>query len=145
MKKRIFVLNLLIIAFVMSSCAKEESYVSKRHPENPQATSESVEKNHKSSNGIFVEINKSNDKSTEDSYTTEREMENGEDLVGSYANVVDITNLRSEASTDSDIVLQLTPEDQVYVNSVEDGWAMVSYDDYEGYILAELLEPSEQY
>ena len=144
MKKRIFVINLLIIAFVMSSCAKEESYVSKRHPEKPQTTSESVEKKQKSSNGIFVEINKSNDVSTENPYTTEREMENGEQLVGTYANVVDITNLRSEASTESEIVLQLTPEDLIYVDSVEDGWAKVSYDDYEGYVLADLLQTSEQ-
>lgn len=140
MKKRYLIFSLMAIIF-LSSCSKNEEYVSKRHPEEngPEINYKSV-KNEKSSenlaNAVLIEENISSDVNS-----SEQEEQNEENpLVGNYVTVGDVTNMRGQANTQSDILTQLTPGDSLYVESVENNWAYVSFNGIEGYVMAELLQ-----
>ena len=57
--------------------------------------------------------------------------------------VGDISNIRREMSTDSEIVATIQPGTQVERTETIGEWSKVSYGEYEGYILTELLEDVE--
>nr|WP_297278724.1 SH3 domain-containing C40 family peptidase [uncultured Butyricicoccus sp.] len=56
----------------------------------------------------------------------------------------DSVNIRTEPSTDAEVMLQLNTDDCVDVNGVVDGWYRIAIDDTAGYIYADYLTFEQQ-
>ncbi|WP_236786749.1 SH3 domain-containing protein [Anaerococcus ihuae] len=149
MKKKI--LLILALSLGLSACSKEE-YISQRHPEenkqsNPVSTKIDIKEkksNDNASNASLktVEKKEDNKKDTkENNSTTENKntQENPQEAYGIFT-VGDISNIRREMNTDSEIVATIQPGTQIERSEIVGEWSKVSYGEYEGYILTELLE-----
>lgn len=152
MKKKI--LFILSLSLILSACQKEE-YVSKRHPE-------ANNKSQVETNVKYKEKDKSNDLSDaglkkENSSDENKEANiannetqntennenttNQENVEGTFT-VENITNMRQNTTTDSEIVAKLQPGNTVTRTEVDGEWSKVTFESYEGYILTELLLPA---
>lgn len=149
MKKKI--LLILALSLSLTACSKEK-YISQRHPEdnkqsNPVSTKIDIKEkksNDNASNASLktVEKKEDNKKDTkENNSTTENKntQENPQQAYGVFT-VGDISNIRREMNTDSEIVATIQPGTQVERSEIVGEWSKVSYGEYEGYILTELLE-----
>lgn len=149
MKKKI--LLILALSLSLTACSKEK-YISQRHPEdnkqsNPVSTKIDIKEkksNDNASNASLktVEKKEDNKKDTkENNSTTENKntQENPQQAYGVFT-VGDISNIRREMDTDSEIVATIQPGTQVERSEIVGEWSKVSYGEYEGYILTELLE-----
>ena len=153
MKKKI--LLILALSLGLSACSKEE-YISQRHPEeNKQSSpvSAKIDFKEKKSNDNFSNASLKNIDQNEDNKDDEKlnkevkkdkkkkndEEENPQEAYGIFT-VVDISNIRREMNTDSEIVATIQPGTQIERTEIVGEWSKVSYGEYEGYILTELLE-----
>lgn len=149
MEKKI--LLILALSLSLTACSKEK-YISQRHPEdnkqsNPVSTKIDIKEkksNDNASNASLktVEKKEDNKKDTkENNSTTENKntQENPQQAYGVFT-VGDISNIRREMDTDSEIVATIQPGTQVERSEIVGEWSKVSYGEYEGYILTELLE-----
>ncbi|WP_058989574.1 SH3 domain-containing protein [Anaerococcus rubeinfantis] len=153
MKKKI--LLILALSLGLSACSKEE-YISQRHPEeNKQSSpvSAKIDFKEKKSNDNFSNASLKNIDQNEDNKDDEKlnkevkkdkkkkndEEENPQEAYGIFT-VVDISNIRREMNTDSEIVATIQPGTQIERSEIVGEWSKVSYGEYEGYILTELLE-----
>ena len=153
MKKKI--LLILALSLGLSACSKEE-YISQRHPEeNKQSSpvSAKIDFKEKESNDNFSNASLKNIDQNEDNKDDEKlnkevkedkkkkndEEENPQEAYGIFT-VGDISNIRREMNTDSEIVATIQPGTQIERTEIIGEWSKVSYGEYEGYILTELLE-----
>lgn len=162
MKKKI--LLILALSLTLSACSKEE-YVSQRHPEESQIsnkvstevtfkkkneTNENFSSNNLASLKNLDEKNKSNE--TEDKKETKEEKKDKKNkkekdkkpkqAYGIFT-VKDISNIRRQTNTDSEIVATIQPGTQIERSEIVGEWSKVSYGEYQGYILTELLDDIE--
>ena len=153
MKKKI--LLILALSLGLSACSKEE-YISQRHPEeNKQSSPVSAkidfkekESNDNFSNASLKNIDQNEDNKDDEKLNKEvkkdKKKKNDEEEIPQEAygifTVVDISNIRREMNTDSEIVATIQPGTQIERSEIVGEWSKVSYGEYEGYILTELLE-----
>ena len=153
MKKKI--LLILALSLGLSACSKEE-YISQRHPEeNKQSSPVSAkidfkekESNDNFSNASLKNIDQNEDNKDDEKLNKEvkkdKKKKNNEEEIQQEAygifTVVDISNIRREMNTDSEIVATIQPGTQIERSEIVGEWSKVSYGEYEGYILTELLE-----
>ena len=132
MKKKI--LLILALSLTLSACKKDE-YVSQRHPdENKKSNPISASVNYKDKK------NNSNDKNENEQ--NPKEENNQENAQGIFT-VKDISNIRRDMDTESEIVATVQPGVEIQRTEISGEWSKVSYGEYEGYILTELLENIE--
>ncbi|MDU5913909.1 MAG: SH3 domain-containing protein [Anaerococcus vaginalis] len=152
MKKKI--LLILALSLSLTACSKEK-YISQRHPEdnkqsNPVSTKIDIKEkksNDNASNASLKTVEKKEDnkketkENKENKNTTENKntQENPQQAYGVFT-VGDISNIRREMNTDSEIVATIQPGTQIERTEIVGEWSKVSYGEYEGYILTELLE-----
>lgn len=153
MKKKI--LLILALSLGLSACSKEE-YISQRHPEeNKQSSPVSAkidfkekESNDNFSNASLKNIDQNEDNKDDEKLNKEvkkdKKKKNDEEEIPQEAygifTVGDISNIRREMNTDSEIVATIQPGTQIERSEIVGEWSKVSYGEYEGYILTELLE-----
>lgn len=153
MKKKI--LLILALSLTLSACSKEE-YVSQRHSEENKVSntvsSDVKNKSKNESNENLSSENEKNQQNTEENKENkekkdkkDKKKENKSETKQAYGmfTVGDISNIRREMSTDSEIVATIQPGTQVERTETIGEWSKVSYGEYEGYILTELLEDVE--
>ncbi|MDU3153629.1 MAG: SH3 domain-containing protein, partial [Anaerococcus hydrogenalis] len=157
MKKKI--LLILALSLTLSACKKDE-YVSQRHPdENKKSNPISASVNYKdkknnetekentpsdSQKGSLekVENEKNNSNDKNENEQNPKEENNQENAQGIFT-VKDISNIRREMDTESEIVATVQPGVEIQRTEISGEWSKVSYGEYEGYILTELLENIE--
>lgn len=143
--KKIKVLMLLCLSLILASCSND-TYVSKRHPEENNKT-ELTEKSKEDKEAL----EKSKDEKDKDSKETketkeakdekDKGAEDSDVMAGVNYQVEDVVNMRSEPSTDSEIVGEAHPGDEILVLLEKDGWSRVSINGQAGYIKSDLLKP----
>ena len=69
------------------------------------------------------------------------EDETSDVMAGVDYEVEDIVNIRLDPTTDSEIVGEAHPGDEILVLLEKDGWSRVSVDGQAGYIKSDLLKP----
>ena len=153
MKKKI--LLILALSLTLSACSKEE-YVSQRHPEESQIsnkvstevtfkkkneTNENSSSNNLASLKNLDEKNKSNE-TKEEKKDKKNKKEKDKEPKQAYGifTVKDISNIRRQTNTDSEIVATIQPGTQIERSEIVGEWSKVSYGEYQGYILTELLD-----
>lgn len=157
MKKKI--LLILALSLTLSACKKDE-YVSQRHPdENKKSNPISASVNYKDKKNnetekentpsdtqkgslekVENEKNNSNDQNeNEQNPKEENNQENAQEIF----TVKDISNIRRDMDTESEIVATVQPGVEIQRTEISGEWSKVSYGEYEGYILTELLENIE--
>lgn len=149
--KKIKVLMLLCLSLILASCSND-TYVSKRHPEENNKT-ELTEKSKedKEDKDDKEALEKSKDEKDKDSKETketkeakdekDKGAEDSDVMAGVNYQVEDVVNMRSEPSTDSEIVGEAHPGDEILVLLEKDGWSRVSIKGQAGYIKSDLLKP----
>ncbi|MDU2585384.1 SH3 domain-containing protein [uncultured Anaerococcus sp.] len=138
--KKIKVLMILALSLVMASCAND-TYESKRHPEaneESQVTDKAEDTNEESTD---EENTKENEKA--DMPEEKEEDKNSDVMAGVDYQVEDIVNIRLDPTTDSEIVGEAHPGDEILVLLEKDGWSRVSVNGQAGYIKSDLLKPVE--
>ena len=161
MKKKI--LLILALSLTLSACSKEE-YVSQRHPEESEPsnkvstevtfkkkneTNENSSSNNLASLKNLDEKNKSNKKENKKEEEEKKDKKNKKEkdkepkqAYGIFT-VKDISNIRRQTNTDSEIVATIQPGTQIERSEIVGEWSKVSYGEYQGYILTELLDDVE--
>ena len=82
------------------------------------------------------------DQNTEDSsYVVSQPVE--EPVMEVYVRATANVNLRTEASTESEVMLTIDSGTEMVLVSEENGWALVSYDGQTGYVSADFIENVE--
>ena len=82
------------------------------------------------------------DQNTEDSsYVVSQPVE--EPVMEVYVRATANVNLRTEASTESEVILTIDSGTEMVLVSEENGWALVSYDGQTGYVSADFIENVE--
>lgn len=140
--KKIKVLMILALSLVMASCAND-TYESKRHPEaneESQVTDKAEDTNQEENSE--EENTEDNEKSDTSEEKTE-EDKNSDVMAGVDYQVEDIVNIRLDPTTDSEIVGEAHPGDEILVLLEKDGWSRVSVNGQAGYIKSDLLKPVE--
>ena len=157
MKKKI--LLILALSFTLSACEKDE-YVSQRHPDenkksNPISASVSYkdQKNNDSKKentssdtqkGSLEKVeNEKNNSNDQNENVENPKEEKGQENAQGIFTVKDISNIRREMDTESEIVATVQPGVEIQRTEISGEWSKVSYGEYEGYILTELLENIE--
>lgn len=138
--KKIKVLMILALSLVMASCAND-TYESKRHPEaneESQVTDKAEDTNEESTD---EENTKENEKA--DMPEEKEEDKNSDVMAGVDYQVEDIVNIRLDPTTDSEIVGEAHPGDEILVLLEKDGWSRVSVNGQAGYIKSDFLKPVE--
>ena len=153
MKKKI--LLILALSLTLSACKKDE-YVSQRHPDenkksNPISASVSYKdkKNNDSKKESTpsdtqkgslekVENEKNNSNDHNENVENPKEEKGQENAQGIFT-VKDISNIRRDMDTESEIVATVQPGVEIQRTEISGEWSKVSYGEYEGYILTELL------
>ena len=133
--KKIKVLMILALSLVMASCAND-TYESKRHPE-ANEESQVTDK----AEDTDEENTKENEKS--DMPEEKEEDKNSDVMAGVDYEVEDVVNIRLDPTTDSEIVGEAHPGDEILVLLEKDGWSRVSVNGQAGYIKSDLLKPVE--
>lgn len=138
--KKIKVLMILALSLGLASCAND-TYESKRHPkanEESQVTDKAEDTNEESTD---EENTKENEKA--DMPEEKEEDKNSDVMAGVDYEVEDIVNIRLDPTTDSEIVGEAHPGDEILVLLEKDGWSRVSVNGQAGYIKSDLLKPVE--
>ena len=151
MKKKI--LLILALSLTLSACKKDE-YVSQRHPDenkklNPISASVSYKdkKNNDSKKentpsdtqkGSLEKVENEKNNSNDENVQNPKEEKGQENSQGIFT-VKDISNIRREMDTESEIVATVQPGVEIQRTEISGEWSKVSYGEYEGYILTELL------
>lgn len=131
--KKIKVLMILALSFGLASCAND-TYESKRHPdanEESQVSQKAEDTNEE--NSEEEEMSNAPEEKTED--------ETSDVMAGVDYEVEDIVNIRLDPTTDSEIVGEARPGDEILVLLDKDGWSRVSVNGQAGYIKSDLLKP----
>lgn len=156
MKKKIFLI--LALSLGLSACSKEE-YISQRHPDetkqsNPVSAKidfKEKESNDNLSNASLKSVEKKEDNKADEKANKkvkkdkkkDKKKKNKEEIpqeaYGIFT-VKDISNIRREMNTDSEVVATIQPGTEIERSEIVGEWSKVSYGEYEGYILTELLE-----
>lgn len=133
--KKIKVLMILALSLGLASCAND-TYESKRHPEANEESqlTENAEDTNK-------EENIEEENSEENEIVETPEDETSDVMAGVDYEVEDIVNIRLDPTTDSEIVGEAHPGDEILVLLEKDGWSRVSVDGQAGYIKSDLLKP----
>lgn len=132
--KKSKILLILSLLVTITACSNDD-YVSKRHPEantNQVEEEQVAEETSLEDNPENQEENSSNEEDLQE--------ENTEGIEGVNYKVNDIVNIRLYPSTDSDIVGEAHPGDEIMVILEADGWSRVNIDGQAGYIKSDLLE-----
>ncbi|MDO5047984.1 MAG: SH3 domain-containing protein [Anaerococcus sp.] len=122
--KKTKILLILSLSLLMASCSNSE-YVSKRHPE---------------ASDVNEELTVDENETVENNGESQEEDQNDQEGMGVTYKVNDVVNIRLDASTDSNIVGQAYPKDEILVLLETDGWSRVSVNGQAGYIRSDLLE-----
>ncbi|MDD7306005.1 MAG: SH3 domain-containing protein [Peptoniphilaceae bacterium] len=134
-------MGVLTLCLLFSSCAlRNETYVSKRHPqENKQSTEE------KSYESTEIKYSKANDTSLDQS-TDQKEIEtnqenndDNESVDGVEYEAASTLNMRLAPSTNSGVVVEVPGGAKVIKIGENGQWTRATYNGYTGYILTELL------
>ncbi len=135
--KKIKVLMILALSFGLASCAND-TYESKRHPD---ANEESqVSQKAEDTNEENLDEGNSEEENS-DSPEEETENKTSDVMAGVDYQVEDIVNIRLDPTTDSEIVGEARPGDEILVLLDKDGWSRVSVNGQAGYIKSDLLKP----
>lgn len=140
MKKNKLLL-ILSLAFVLTACSND-SYVSKRHPDaaSEEQVSEALEKP-EDEDKDKEDNSKEKDEDAKDEKKEEaKDGKSSDKVAGVTYKVEDVTNIRFDPTTDSDIVGEAHPGDEILVLLEKDGWARVSVNGQSGYIRSDLLK-----
>lgn len=139
--KKIKVLMILALSLGLASCAND-TYESKRHPEASEESqvSQKAEDTNKEEN---IEEENTEENEMVDSPEEETEKESSDVMAGVDYKVEDIVNIRLDPTTDSEIVGEAHPGDEILVLLEKDGWSRVSVNGQAGYIKSDLLKPVE--
>lgn len=140
MKKNKLLL-ILSLAFVLAACSND-SYVSKRHPDaaSEEQVSEALEKP-EDEDKDKEDNSKEKDEDAKDEKKEEaKDGKSSDKVAGVTYKVEDVTNIRFDPTTDSDIVGEAHPGDEILVLLEKDGWARVSVNGQSGYIRSDLLK-----
>lgn len=140
MKKNKLLL-ILSLAFVLAACSND-SYVSKRHPDaaSEEQVSEALEKP-EDEDKDKEDNSKEKDEDAKDEKKEEaKDGKSSDKAAGVTYKVEDVTNIRFDPTTDSDIVGEAHPGDEILVLLEKDGWARVSVNGQSGYIRSDLLK-----
>ncbi len=138
--KKIKVLMILALSLVMASCAND-TYESKRHPDANEESQVSQKAEDTSKESTDEENTKENEKA--DMPEEKEEDKNSDVMAGVDYQVEDIVNIRLDPTTDSEIVGEAHPGDEILVLLEKDGWSRVSVNGQAGYIKSDLLKPVE--
>lgn len=135
--KKIKVLMILALSLGLASCAND-TYESKRHPEANEESqlTENAEDTNKEENIEENEMVETPEDETEEDETSDV-------MAGVDYEVEDIVNIRLDPTTDSEIVGEAHPGDEILVLLEKDGWSRVSVNGQAGYIKSDLLKPVE--
>lgn len=135
--KKIKVLMILALSLGLASCAND-TYESKRHPEANEESqlTENAEDTNKEENIEENEMVETPEDETEEDETSDV-------MAGVDYQVEDIVNIRLDPTTDSEIVGEAHPGDEILVLLEKDGWSRVSVNGQAGYIKSDLLKPVE--
>ncbi|WP_306482976.1 SH3 domain-containing protein [Anaerococcus sp.] len=140
--KKIKVLMILALSLVMASCAND-TYESKRHPE---ANEESQVSQKAEDTNREEDTEEENTEVNDQGETLKDETEkdgSSNVMAGVDYQVEDIVNIRLDPTTDSEIVGEAHPGDEILVLLEKDGWSRVSVNGQAGYIKSDLLKPVE--
>lgn len=140
MKKNKLLL-ILSLAFVLAACSND-SYVSKRHPDaaSEEQVSEALQKP-EDEDKDKEDNSKEKDEDAKDEKKEEaKDGKSSDKAAGVTYKVEDVTNIRFDPTTDSDIVGEAHPGDEILVLLEKDGWARVSVNGQSGYIRSDLLK-----
>lgn len=139
--KKIKVLMILALSLGLASCAND-TYESKRHPEANEESqlTENAEDTNKEEN---IEENTEENEMVETPEEEKEEDKNSDVMAGVDYQVEDIVNIRLDPTTDSEIVGEAHPGDEILVLLEKDGWSRVSVNGQAGYIKSDLLKPVE--
>ncbi len=85
-----------------------------------------------------VENEKNNSNDQNENVQNPKEENNQENAQGIFT-VKDISNIRRDMDTESEIVATVQPGVEIQRTEISGEWSKVSYGEYEGYILTELL------
>ena len=137
--KKIKVLMILALSLGLASCAND-TYESKRHPEANEESqltekAEDINKENLDEENSEEEISEAPEEETKD--------ETSDVMAGVDYEVEDIVNIRLDPTTDSEIVGEAHPGDEILVLLEKDGWSRVSVNGQAGYIKSDLLKPVE--
>lgn len=135
--KKIKVLMILALSLSLASCAND-TYESKRHPE-ANEESQVTEKAEYTNEENLDEEN--NEEEMSEAPEEETEDETSDVMAGVDYEVEDTVNIRLDPTTDSEIVGEAHPGDEILVLLEKDGWSRVSVDGQAGYIKSDLLKP----
>ncbi|MDY2927255.1 SH3 domain-containing protein [Anaerococcus sp.] len=139
--KKIKVLMILALSLGLASCASD-TYQSKRHPEANEESqlTENAEDTNKEEN---IEEENTEENEMVETPEEETEGENSDVMAGVDYQVEDVVNIRLDPTTDSEIVGEAHPGDEILVLLEKDGWSRVSVNGQAGYIKSDLLKPVE--
>lgn len=138
--KKIKVLMILALSLGLASCASD-TYQSKRHPDANEESQVSQKAEDTSKESTDEENTKENEKA--DMPEEKEEDKNSDVMAGVDYQVEDIVNIRLDPTTDSEIVGEAHPGDEILVLLEKDGWSRVSVNGQAGYIKSDLLKPVE--
>lgn len=138
--KKIKVLMILALSLGLASCAND-TYESKRHPDLNEESQVSQKAEDTSKESTDEENTKENEKA--DMPEEKEEDKNSDVMAGVDYQVEDIVNIRLDPTTDSEIVGEAHPGDEILVLLEKDGWSRVSVNGQAGYIKSDLLKPVE--
>ncbi|ACV28301.1 Bacterial SH3 domain [Anaerococcus prevotii] len=140
--KKIKVLMILALSLGMASCAND-TYQSKRHPdanEESQVSQKAEDTNREEdTQEENTEVNDQGEAPKDET----KEDEKSDVMAGVDYQVEDIVNIRLDPTTDSEIVGEAHPGDEILVLLEKDGWSRVSVNGQAGYIKSDLLKPVE--
>ena len=140
--KKIKVLMILALSLGMASCAND-TYQSKRHPdanEESQVSQKAEDTNREEdTQEENTEVNDQGEAPKDET----KEDEKSDVMAGVDYQVEDIVNIRLDPTTDSEIVGEAHPGDEILVLLEKDGWSRVSVNGQAGYIKSDLLKPLE--
>lgn len=140
--KKIKVLMILALSLVMASCSND-TYQSKRHPD---ANEESQVSQKAEDTNIEEDTEEENTEVNDQGETPKDKTEkdgSSDVMAGVDYQVEDIVNIRLDPTTDSEIVGEAHPGDEILVLLEKDGWSRVSVNGQAGYIKSDLLKPVE--
>lgn len=138
--KKIKVLMILALSLGLASCASD-TYQSKRHPDANEESQLTENAEDTSKESTDEENTKENEKA--DMPEEKEEDKNSDVMAGVDYQVEDIVNIRLDPTTDSEIVGEAHPGDEILVLLEKDGWSRVSVNGQAGYIKSDLLKPVE--
>lgn len=133
---------LMILALSLGLACANDTYESKRHPEASEESqvSQKAEDTNKEEN---IEEENTEENEMAETPEEETEKETSDVMAGVDYKVEDIVNIRLDPTTDSEIVGEAHPGDEILVLLEKDGWSRVSVNGQAGYIKSDLLKPVE--